>query len=117
MKIGKTLKLETYGESHAPCIGMRLEGLPAGIAVDRDELQAFMERRAPGRTEVGHGTASAEDGRRMAGAQRGLFDRTADETPADDCDVHGILSDQARPCWRRSAAEVGFRPRKRMKTS
>ena len=49
MKIGKTLKLETYGESHAPCIGMRLEGLPAGIAVDRDELQAFMERRAPGR--------------------------------------------------------------------
>ncbi len=51
MKIGKTLKLETYGESHAPCIGMRLEGMPAGVAVDRVELQAFMERRAPGRDE------------------------------------------------------------------
>lgn len=49
MKIGKTLKLEVYGESHAPLIGMRLEGLPPGVAVDEAALRAFMERRAPGR--------------------------------------------------------------------
>lgn len=49
MKIGRKLKLEVYGESHAPCIGMRLEGFPAGVAIDRQELQALMERRAPGR--------------------------------------------------------------------
>ena len=51
MKIGKKLKLEVYGESHAPRIGMRLEGLPAGVRVDMSALQAFMERRAPGRDE------------------------------------------------------------------
>ena len=49
MKIGTTLKLDVWGESHAPAIGMRLEGFPAGEAVDRTALQAFMERRAPGR--------------------------------------------------------------------
>ena len=49
MKIGNTLRLETFGESHAPCIGMRLEGFPEGEKVDLDELQRFMERRAPGR--------------------------------------------------------------------
>ena len=49
MKIGTTLKLDVWGESHAPAIGMRLEGFPAGEAVDRAALQAFMERRAPGR--------------------------------------------------------------------
>ena len=49
MKIGKHLKLETFGESHAPSIGMRLEGFPPGAKIDMDALQAFMERRAPGR--------------------------------------------------------------------
>ena len=49
MKPGQKLKLEVYGESHAPLIGMRLEGMPAGIHVDMAALQAFMERRAPGR--------------------------------------------------------------------
>ena len=49
MKIGKHLKLETYGESHAPFIGMRLEGFPAGAKIDTAALRAFMERRAPGR--------------------------------------------------------------------
>ena len=49
MKIGRHLKLEVYGESHAPQIGMRLEGFPSDVAVDFAALQAFMERRAPGR--------------------------------------------------------------------
>ena len=51
MKIGKKLKLEVYGESHAPRIGMRLEGMPVGVRVDMEALQSFMERRAPGRDE------------------------------------------------------------------
>ncbi len=49
MKIGRRLKLDVYGESHAPAIGMRLEGFPPGFAIDTAQLQAFMERRAPGR--------------------------------------------------------------------
>ena len=49
MKIGKKLKLECFGESHAPAIGMRLEGMPAGLSIDLKALQSFMERRAPGR--------------------------------------------------------------------
>ncbi|MBO6166856.1 MAG: chorismate synthase [Kiritimatiellae bacterium] len=49
MQLGRQLKLEVYGESHAPKIGMRLTGFPRGERVDVDKLQAFMERRAPGR--------------------------------------------------------------------
>ena len=49
MKIGRAMKLEVYGESHAPAIGMRLEGFPAGVRVDSAALQTFLERRAPGR--------------------------------------------------------------------
>ena len=52
MKIGRHLRLEVYGESHAPQIGMRLEGFPSGVAIDFGCLQSFMDRRAPGRDEL-----------------------------------------------------------------
>ena len=46
---GEHLRLTIFGQSHAPAIGMTLEGLPAGEAIDMEALQAFLNRRAPGR--------------------------------------------------------------------
>ena len=46
---GTSLRLTIFGESHAPATGMTLEGFPAGEPVDLTALQAFLERRAPGR--------------------------------------------------------------------
>ena len=48
---GEHLRLTVFGQSHAPAIGMTLEGLPAGEAIDMEALQAFLERRAPGRND------------------------------------------------------------------
>ena len=45
---GSALRLSIFGQSHAPAIGMTLDGLPAGFAVDMDALSAFLARRAPG---------------------------------------------------------------------
>ena len=46
---GTAIKLSVFGQSHGESLGMVLDGLPAGETVDLDVLQAFMERRAPGR--------------------------------------------------------------------
>lgn len=46
---GQNLRLTIFGQSHAPAIGMTLEGLPAGEAIDMEALQIFLKRRAPGR--------------------------------------------------------------------
>lgn len=46
---GKALKLSIFGQSHGPAIGMTLDGIPAGLPVDTQKLQAFLNRRAPGR--------------------------------------------------------------------
>lgn len=43
------LDIRIYGESHAECIGVVVEGLPAGKRIDMDELKAFLGRRAPGK--------------------------------------------------------------------
>ena len=48
---GSTLCLSIFGQSHSEAIGMTLDGLPAGIPVDPDRLQQFLNRRAPGQNE------------------------------------------------------------------
>lgn len=45
---GEILKLSIFGQSHGPAIGMNLDGIPAGLPVDFNQLQTFMNRRAPG---------------------------------------------------------------------
>ncbi len=44
---GENLKLSIFGQSHGPAIGMTLDGIPAGLPVDEEKLQAFLNRRAP----------------------------------------------------------------------
>ena len=48
---GENLKLSIFGQSHGPAIGMVLDGIPAGLPVDEERLQAFLGRRAPGQSE------------------------------------------------------------------
>ena len=45
---GESLKLSIFGQSHGPAIGMTLDGIPAGMPVDLEKLQTFLNRRAPG---------------------------------------------------------------------
>ena len=47
--IGEKIKVSLFGESHGSAIGVVIDGLPAGEAVDMAAVQAFMARRAPGR--------------------------------------------------------------------
>ena len=48
---GENLKLSIFGQSHGPAIGMTLDGIPAGLSVDVDVLQEFLNRRAPGQND------------------------------------------------------------------
>ena len=48
---GENLKLSIFGQSHGPAIGMTLDGIPAGLPVDVDKLQQFLNRRAPGQND------------------------------------------------------------------
>lgn len=49
---GSSLKLSIFGQSHGTAIGMVLDGIPAGLPVDQELLQAFLNRRAPGRDSL-----------------------------------------------------------------
>lgn len=46
---GENLLLTIFGQSHSAAVGLTLQGIPAGERIDMERLQAFLDRRAPGR--------------------------------------------------------------------
>ncbi len=46
---GNKIKITVFGQSHAEAIGVTVDGLPSGFGVNTDKVQAFLDRRAPGR--------------------------------------------------------------------
>ena len=48
---GDMIRLSIFGQSHGAAIGMTLDGVPAGLPVDLDKLQEFLNRRAPGQND------------------------------------------------------------------
>ena len=58
--IGKILTLTTFGESHGTAMGGVLDGMPAGVDIDLDALQRFVDRRRTGQT-VGSSTRDEQD--------------------------------------------------------
>jgi chorismate synthase len=49
---GKILVVTTFGESHGVAIGGVLDGFPAGIKIDFDFVQAELQRRKPGQSNI-----------------------------------------------------------------
>lgn len=44
--IGRAFKVQIFGESHGKMIGVTIDGLPSGIEIDEEWLNAYVQRRA-----------------------------------------------------------------------
>jgi len=64
---GENIKLTIFGESHGPCVGMTLDGFPAGEDIDIDQLRELLARRAPGSNEFGTTRKESDDPVIMSG--------------------------------------------------
>ena len=49
---GTIFRLTTFGESHGEAIGGVVDGMPAGIDIDMDFIQAELNRRRPGQSKI-----------------------------------------------------------------
>lgn len=47
---GEAYRVTVFGSSHGSCVGVTVDGIPAGFCPDLDALQRFLDRRAPGRS-------------------------------------------------------------------
>ena len=49
---GNVFTLTTFGESHGAAVGGVVDGMPAGISIDVDFIQAELNRRRPGQSAI-----------------------------------------------------------------
>ena len=56
---GENYRFTIFGQSHAPAIGVTIEGLPRETAIDIPYIEAFLARRAPGKNK--YSTARREE--------------------------------------------------------
>lgn len=49
---GKLLRITNFGESHGKAIGVVVDGCPPLLGLDERYIQKFLDRRAPGQSEV-----------------------------------------------------------------
>jgi chorismate synthase len=49
---GKLFKITTFGESHGAALGVIVEGCPAGLQIDPDQIRDEMQRRKPGQSKI-----------------------------------------------------------------
>ena len=47
---GHLFRITTWGESHGPAIGCIVDGCPPGLVIDRDDIQAYLDKRKPGQS-------------------------------------------------------------------
>lgn len=50
---GNAFTVTTFGESHGPALGVIIDGVESGFKIDREALQAQMNRRRPGSNPTG----------------------------------------------------------------
>ena len=68
---GEKIKLSVFGESHGSAIGRVVDGLPAGIKLDMQEIEREMARRAPGRDKTSTARKEADLPRILSGVLNG----------------------------------------------
>ena len=69
---GECIKLSIFGGSHTAAIGVNLDGLPAGEAVDLEQVLAQMARRAPGQDPPATRRRESDAPRVLCGLYQGV---------------------------------------------
>ena len=98
---GRILRLTTFGESHGAAIGGILDGCPAGIPIDEENIPRELDLRKPGQGLAGTARRESDTLHLLSGVFEGLSEGTPiafyianeDQRSRD----YGNLSDVFRP--------------------
>ena len=74
---GTLFRITTFGESHGPGIGVVVDGCPAGLAVSEADIQAALDRRRPGQSDLTTPRKEAD----QVEIQSGIFQGQTTGTP------------------------------------
>ena len=71
-RFGIRFSFSTFGESHGKAIGCLIDGVPAGLKIDEDYIQAQLDRRKPGQNQYATARKEADKVEILSGTFEGL---------------------------------------------
>ncbi len=88
---GDAFRITTFGESHGPAVGVVIDGVAPGLALEESMVQAQLDRRRPGRTGLDSPRAEPDRAEILSGVFEGrttgapvcILVRNVDARPGD----------------------------------
>ena len=69
---GTEFKITTWGESHGKALGVVVDGCPSGLELNEADIQAFLDRRRPGRSKYATARSESDEVTILSGVFEGL---------------------------------------------
>ena len=105
---GHIFRVTSFGESHGPAIGGVIDGMPAGIEVDKDFLQCEMARRRPGQSDLTTQRTEADNVELLSGVFEGKTTGTPIGFMVRNTSQHSADYDNLRQIFRPSHADYTY---------
>ena len=100
-EFGRVLRVSVFGQSHGKAIGVNIDGLPAGEPIDLDALNAFLDRRKPGKSRLSTQRREADAPIFLSGIEKGVTCGSPLCAMIENSDQHSSdyseLADNPRP--------------------
>lgn len=107
-RIGNIFSLTSFGESHGPAVGGVIDGMPAGVPIDLDAIQSFVDRRRPGHNASGTTRTEGDRVQVLSGIYEGVTLGTPIGFIVANEDAHSADYDALKDCYRPSHADYTY---------
>lgn len=105
---GNIFRLTSYGESHGAAIGGIIDGMPAGIPIDTEEIQRQLDRRRPGQSDITTARNEADRVELLSGIFEGVTTGTPIAFEVRNADHHSADYSNVRDTFRPSHADYTY---------
>ena len=105
---GHLVRVTTFGESHGPGLGVIIDGVPAGLRLDPEQIQHDLDRRRPGQSKVSTMRKEADEVEILSGVMDGVTTGTALAMLIRNTDQRSRDYGNLATCFRPGHADYGY---------
>lgn len=105
---GKNIKVTTWGESHGKALGVVIDGFPAGLPLNEDDIQLYLDRRKPGQSKFTTARAEGDKVSILAGVFEGVTTGTPISLMVENTDQHSKDYSNIANTFRPGHADYGY---------
>ena len=105
---GNNFSITTWGESHGKALGVVVDGCPAGLLLNEEDIQAFLDRRKPGQSKYTTARAEGDEVEILSGVFEGKTTGTPISLIVYNKDQHSSDYSEIASYYRPGHADLTF---------